>query len=249
MISHRCCIHGRRRSISERACCWRSRYRGDLDRHRHRLCRWWFVHKDHDNSPHGGRDQGFGNDNSADDQLDQRHDPLRWHANGYRGSCCYLCRLFRCLHGGQPDHRFRRSICYAGERGFDPKHLQLAAHLETVATRDERKVGDQSDFSVRVDFGESVNLVPLTKTFTMKTLDFQTTKISAASAEATDITSEVAGPSAPLLSVWELYYEPTASDVDTKGDYLGYFTVQYAGSEPRYYPSNDEYIQIEIASS
>jgi hypothetical protein len=118
-----------------------------------------------------------------------------------------------------------------------------------MSLRDRRHAGDQSAFTVTVDFGETINLVPLTKTFTMYTLDFQTKPIDAQAATATDITAEAAGEGAPLLSVWELSYGPTGPEVATPGDFLGLFTILYAGAEPRKYPPGDEYLRVEIASA
>lgn len=118
-----------------------------------------------------------------------------------------------------------------------------------MATRDRRKVGDTSPFSVTVDFGETVNLAPLTKRFTLYDLALANKIVDGATAEATDVTSEVAGPSAPLLSVWEIFYEPTSGEVSVKGDYLGLFSILYAGGAQAYYPGEDEYIVVEISGA
>lgn len=120
-----------------------------------------------------------------------------------------------------------------------------------TATRDRRKVGDTAKpFSVTVDFQETINMDGLTKQFTMYTLDM-TRVVDNAPALALDRTEEVAGdlPQTPLLSVWELYYEPEAADVSEAGDYLGLFRVLYAAGKPGYYPGEDDYIIIELAPS
>jgi hypothetical protein len=46
--------------------------------------------------------------------------------------------------------------------------------------------------------------------------------------------------------VWEIYYEPLTTDVDTPGDYLGLFRILFAGGKPGYYPGEEEYIVIEV---
>lgn len=118
-----------------------------------------------------------------------------------------------------------------------------------MATRDRRKAGDQAKpFSVTVDFGETVNMDGLTKTFALYALDM-TKVVDFASASALDRTEEVAGDNAPLLSVWEIYYEPLLADVGTPGDYLGLFRVMYAGGKPGFYPGEEEYIEVQIAPS
>jgi hypothetical protein len=115
-----------------------------------------------------------------------------------------------------------------------------------MATRDRRKVGDTAKpFSVTVDFQETVNLNGLTKQFSLYNLDM-TKVVDNATASALDRTDEAGEDDAPILSVWEIYYEPLTTDVDTPGDYLGLFRILFAGGKPGYYPGEEEYIVIEV---
>jgi hypothetical protein len=116
-----------------------------------------------------------------------------------------------------------------------------------MSLRDWRKSGDQTPYSVEVNFGESVNLAGTDITFSLKTLDFETARIDEETATPTDVTSE-AGGNPPALSVWRLEYEPTSQEatVEESTDFLGRFTVVYAGGKPRYYPSETEYIRCSI---
>ena len=111
--------------------------------------------------------------------------------------------------------------------------------------RDRRKVGDQSDFEVFVDYGESVNLAGATKTFRMTSLDLGSVKVNNLTALAEDVTAERGGAKAPPLSYWRLYYSPAVADVNTKGDYAGSFTVVFGGGIPHHYPK-DSFILISI---
>jgi hypothetical protein len=108
-----------------------------------------------------------------------------------------------------------------------------------VSLWDTRASGDRSPFEAVVDLGEGVNLAAATVKYTLWSLDFSTKKIVDQVATPEDITDEGAGQ--PALSRWLLSYEPTLAEVTVEEaqDFVGRFTVTYAGGKDRHYPKGD----------
>lgn len=107
--------------------------------------------------------------------------------------------------------------------------------------------GSRRRITIRVDFGATTDLASLSagsvKVY-MRTRDFATLKINGADASGvTDVSSQVSG--APAQSVWDVYYDPIAADVDTPGHYLLNTRITFSGGVTRYYPDGD-YVRLTI---
>ena len=104
-----------------------------------------------------------------------------------------------------------------------------------MALRDTRKSGDETPFWLFVDLGESANLGAAPITYRLTSIDGSAVKVDDGDATAEDVSADVG---APPLSVWRLQYQPTEAEVTVTvpSDFLGEFTVTYAGGEDRHYP-------------
>lgn len=108
-------------------------------------------------------------------------------------------------------------------------------------------VGSQRRITIRVNFGATTDLAVLAAgsiKFYMRTRDFATLKIAGVNATGvTDVSSEVAG--APVKSVWDVFYDPAAADVDTAGHYLLNVRITFSGGITRHYPDG-AYVHLKI---